>query len=214
MGVQTVPRCGLCCAWCFSKLSWHAFGKHVPGFTFLLSRNSLYAVSSTYISRSLLRFMKRVHPSYCLATFYFRIPHISTLAQFGLQYSWEDYIFKKYLGVEVIKVRYGRFENWMFRTGDFLITHRMFVTTFLVQCCLVLSSHSQWNLQRAKKLILKDYIASEGKQDYSYVSRSLYFRLTKIKHLTTFQSLKYAECLRVYARITELQNQSVNRQCL
>ena len=114
----------------------------------------------------------------------------------------------------MIKVRYGRFENWMFRTGDFLITQRMFVTTFLVQCCLVLSSHSQWNLQRAKKLILKDYIASEGKQDYSYVSRSLYFRLTKIKHLTTFQSLKYAECLRVYARITELQNRSVNRQCL
>ena len=102
-------------------------------------------------------------------------------------------------GGGVIKVRYGGFENRIFSTGDFLITQRMFVTTFLVQCCLVLSSHSQWNLQRAKKLILKDYIASEGKQDYSYVSRLLYFRLTKIKHLTTFQSLKYAGCLRVYA---------------
>ena len=56
----------------------------------------------------------------------------------------------------------------------------------------------------SKEINPKRHIASEGKQDYSYVSRSLYFRLTKIKHLTTFQSLKYAECLRVYARITEL----------
>lgn len=140
MGVQTVPRCGLCCAWCFSKLSWHAFGKHVPGFTFLLSRDSRYAVSSTYISRSLLSFMKCIlHTGNSLFS---NPPYKYT--QFALQYSWEDSIFKKYLGVGVIKVRYGGLENRMFSTGDFLITQRMFVTTFLVQCCLVLSvTHSE-----------------------------------------------------------------------
>ena len=141
MGVQTVPRCGLCCAWCFSKLSWHAFGKHVPGFTILLSRNSHYAVSSSYISRFLLSFYG-ASASFIVAILYFRIP----LRILSLPFNGPGRTtFSKNIwawvegGGGVIKVRYGRFENRIFSTGDFLITQIIFVTAFLVQCCLVLS---------------------------------------------------------------------------